>query len=78
MLCTSGFTDDVMFLYHGPRGRGVLQVAYQFDVRQLQFSVEFVRMRHRGRSLLSMNVSFDYCVAGRINRPNIEVFILNR
>jgi len=21
MLCTSGFTDDVMFSYHGPMGR---------------------------------------------------------
>ena len=59
-----GFVDDVMFSYRGPMGpessttlyfKEVLQVAAPvcLRIRQLQCLVEFIRMRHRGRNLLS-------------------------
>ena len=62
MLCTSGFADDVMFSYHGAMGQNqarryvyekFARCRYQLDVRQLQRLVEFIRIRHRGRSVLS-------------------------
>jgi len=54
MLCTSGFVDDVMFLYHGanePKSsttlclEGVRQVAVSVGTSdKIQSLVEFVRM----------------------------------
>jgi len=61
MLYTSGFTDNVMFSYHGINGPESSMMfleefgrwQYQLDVRQLQCLVQFVRMWHWGQSLLS-------------------------
>ena len=61
-LCTSGLLDDVIFSYHGANGpvsstilclEEFTRWRYQLDVRQLQCLIEFVRVWHRGRSLLS-------------------------
>ena len=59
MLCTSGFTDDARFHTMGPTGRIKHDVTFRrvrqvaVTVARIQCLVEFVRMRHRRRSLLS-------------------------
>jgi len=48
MLYTCGFTDDVMFSYHGGNKPESSTTLCLEEVRQLQCLVEFVRVRHRG------------------------------
>jgi len=73
------FMDVVMFSYQGTNGRikhddirlgEFARWRYQLDFRQLQCLVEFVRMQHRGRSLLS-TIALLYYVAFLISRCNL-------
>jgi len=54
ILCTSGFTNDVLFSYHMffiPQDQWTeSSTTLCLNVRRLQCLVEFVRMRRRGRT----------------------------
>jgi len=82
MLCTSGFTDEVMFSYHGIKGRTALDkirlhsrltsstLAKPSIPSVTSDNYSALEMWHRGQSLLSMIALFNHALSSHLFTAN--------